>query len=73
MTVRTELWRPSPAAVAAANLTRFAEGLGFAPPDYAALHRYSIDHRGEFWQAVWDFCAVVGERQIGRAACRESV
>ena len=58
----TELWRPGSAAIADANLTRFAEGLGFAPPDYAALHRYSIDHRGEFWQAVWDFCDVVGER-----------
>ena len=59
--VTTELWRPSPAAIAEANLTRFAQALGLAPPDYAALHRYSIDHRGEFWQAVWDFCDVVGE------------
>ena len=57
----TELWRPSQAAIANANLTRFAEGLGIAAPDYAALHRFSIDHRGEFWQAVWDFCDVVGE------------
>ena len=61
----TELWRPSSAAIADANLTRFAGGLGFAPPDYAALHRYSIDHRGEFWQAVWDFSGVVGERGTG--------
>ena len=57
-----ELWRPSSAAIADANLTRFAGRLGFAPPDYAALHRYSIEHRSEFWQAVWDFCEVVGER-----------
>ncbi|MDE0421715.1 MAG: acetoacetate--CoA ligase [Gammaproteobacteria bacterium] len=61
----TELWRPSTAAIADANLTRFAGGLGFAPPDYAALHRYSIDHRDVFWQAVWDFCDVVGERGTG--------
>ncbi len=58
----TELWRPGSAAIADANLTRFAGRLGFAPPDYAPLHRYSIDHRDEFWQAVWDFCDVVGER-----------
>ena len=63
----TELWRPSPTAIADANLTRFALALGFAPPDYAALHGYSIDHRGEFWQAVWDFCDVVGERGNGPA------
>ena len=58
----TELWRPGSAAIADANLTRFAGRLGLAPPDYAALHRYSIDHRDEFWQAVWDFCGVVGDR-----------
>ena len=61
----TELWRPSPAAIADANLTRFAGPLGFAPPDYAALHRYSIEQRSEFWRAVWDFCNVVGERGTG--------
>ncbi len=65
MAVETELWRPSPAAIADANLTRFAARLGFAPPDYAALYRYSIDRRGEFWQAVWDSCGVVGERGDG--------
>jgi len=65
--VTTELWRPSSAAIADANVTRFAADLGLSPPDYAALHRYSIDHRGEFWQAVWDFCGVVGDRGDGPA------
>ena len=28
--------------------------------DYAALHRWSIDRREEFWSDVWHFCAVEG-------------
>ena len=56
------LWTPPPERVAGAALTRFAAPLGFAPPDYAALHRWSIEQRGEFWQAAWDFCGVVGDR-----------
>ena len=55
------LWAPSPASVAASNLTRFAARLGFEPPDYAALHAWSIANRAEFWREVWDFCGVVGE------------
>ena len=61
------LWTPPPERVAAAALTRFAAPLGFKPPDYAALHRWSVNHRAEFWQAVWDFCGVVGERGGGPA------
>ncbi|MCP3053800.1 acetoacetate--CoA ligase [Aurantimonas sp. LRZ36] len=30
--------------------------------DYAALHRWSVDDRSAFWEAVWDSCGVVGER-----------
>ena len=61
------LWRPSDVAVAAANLTRFAAALGFAPPDYQGLHAWSVQHRGDFWDAVWDFCEVVGDRGDGAA------
>lgn len=55
------LWRPSAERVANAQLTHFAAPLGFSPPDYAALHRWSVAHRAEFWRAVWEFCGVVGE------------
>ena len=63
------LWQPSPERVANANLTRFAamvrERHGVDAHDYAALHRWSIDHRAELWSAVWDFGAVIGERGDG--------
>lgn len=37
--------------------SRWAAGAG----DYFELHRWSIDHREEFWRTVWDFCKVAGE------------
>ncbi len=61
------LWRPTASAIAAARLTRFAAPLGFAPPDYAPLHAWSIANRAAFWRAVWDFCGVVGDPGDGPA------
>ena len=61
------LWRPSEATIGASNLTRFAEHLGFAPPDYGPLHRFSIKHREDFWDAVWRELDVVGDRGDGPA------
>ncbi|MGH8531100.1 MAG: acetoacetate--CoA ligase [Nevskiales bacterium] len=53
------IWRPAAARVAASSLTRFAERHGFAPPDYAALWRWSVKRPAEFWTSVWDFCGVI--------------
>ena len=65
MTVATPLWRPSATAVAASNLTRFAAPLGFSPPDYRALHDWSIQNRADFWEAVWNFRDTSGRQLIG--------
>ncbi len=59
------LMRPSAERIANANLTRFAAPLGFAPPNYADLHAWSVANRAEFWQAVWAFCGVVGDMGDG--------
>ncbi|MDI3259628.1 MAG: acetoacetate--CoA ligase [Sinobacteraceae bacterium] len=56
--IGTVLWTPPPARVAAAELTRFARPLGFAPPDYFALWRWSVDERERFWARVAEFCAL---------------
>jgi acetoacetyl-CoA synthetase len=59
------LWQPSAEQVAAANLTRFMQEAGArwhrSLGDFAALHRWSIEYRDEFWRSVWDFCGVVAE------------
>lgn len=62
----TLLWQPTPARVADTLLTRFTHSAerthDLNLPDYAALHRWSIDHRDQFWTLLWDFCGVIGER-----------
>ena len=62
----TPLWTPDAARIDAATLTHFTTFLttrtGRPFADYAALHAYSITHRGDFWSAIWDFCAVIGEK-----------
>ena len=30
--------------------------------DYEQIHKFSIDHSGEFWSGVWDFCHVIDEK-----------
>ncbi len=52
------VWAPSPARMAASNLTRFAAPLGFEAPDYAGLWRWSVEQPEAFWQALTDFCGV---------------
>ncbi|MCE2424824.1 MAG: hypothetical protein J4F45_06945 [Pseudomonadales bacterium] len=61
------LWRPSAEAIAHANLTRFAGKLGYTPPDYRSLHAFSVENRAEFWDSVWRFCGIVGDRGPGPA------
>ncbi|GAB4349257.1 MAG: acetoacetate--CoA ligase [Gammaproteobacteria bacterium] len=60
------LWQPTEEQIAAANITRLRNALAerhrVALPDYAALHRWSVENPEAFWSAVWEDCGVVGER-----------
>jgi acetoacetyl-CoA synthetase len=65
------LWTPSAERSAEALLTAFQTRYvpaGIA--NYASLHRWSVEHRGEFWTAVWRFAQVVGD--LGDAAADAS-
>jgi acetoacetyl-CoA synthetase len=57
------LWQPDPGAAERSQQARFARRAeaisGRALPDYAALHRWSIDQPGAFWQAVWEEAGVI--------------
>ncbi|HSS66867.1 MAG TPA: acetoacetate--CoA ligase, partial [Gammaproteobacteria bacterium] len=61
------LWRPSAERIAQSNLKRFTdhviEKYGAAASDYASLHRWSVEHRDEFWDAVWEFTGVVAQQK----------
>jgi acetoacetyl-CoA synthetase len=68
----TPLWRPSAADRARAELTRFRARLGERHPaagdlsSYAALHRWSVDHREDFWAELWRFAGVIAEERPGK-------
>ena len=54
------LWTPPPERAAATELARFMKQAG--KRDYAELHRWSVEHSPEFWNLVWDFCQVRGQK-----------
>jgi acetoacetyl-CoA synthetase len=60
------LWTPAPEAVAEAPMTAFMKAAAIKAEqnfsNYADLHAWSIGSREAFWELVWDFCGVVGER-----------
>jgi acetyl-CoA synthetase len=50
MTSEAYSWTPTPEQLEAANVVRLARALGC--PDYAALHRVSVEEPDRFWRAV---------------------
>ena len=57
------IWQPSAERVAASNLTRFAafarDQFGAPAGDYAALWRWSVEQREQFWTAMMQFAGVL--------------
>ena len=66
------LWQPDPVRVRDSNLTAFRKAAGrrwaVELPDYAALHRFSIDEPEKFWQSVREETGLIaqtwGERVV---------
>jgi len=59
------LWTPSESEILASRLHQFQQFVrerfgGPESEDYESLHRWSLDHRGSFWSAVWEFGDVLG-------------
>jgi acetoacetyl-CoA synthetase len=54
------MWAPSPERAAQTAMARFMREAGMG--DYAALHRWSVEHSQEFWNLVWDEFGVIGEK-----------
>lgn len=53
-------WTPSPKSIANSLLTEFAKNIPYS--NYHDLHQWSINHIPQFWDKVWDFCGVIGEK-----------
>ena len=60
------VWSPSPARIAAANITAFRQALArqwrVDLPDYGALHEFSLQRPDAFWSSVWDFTGIRGAK-----------
>ena len=70
MSAESPVWTPSLFRIADANLTRFMTFVGRRGPqvaDYDALYRWSVERPGDFWEALWEFAGVAGERGEGPA------
>ncbi|MEM6998508.1 MAG: acetoacetate--CoA ligase [Pseudomonadota bacterium] len=57
------LWQPSLEHIQQANITRFQQFIkdryGVETDSYAELHKWSIKHRDQFWQCIWEFSEVI--------------
>jgi acetoacetyl-CoA synthetase len=79
MTAEEPVWRPDPARIERAEVTRFRAALiarGLMPPEVADLHafwRWSVAHRETFWQEWWCWCAPIAELAPGAAAAEVPV
>ena len=68
MTTPTDapLWTPSPERIEASAMRAFAEDasrrFGRTLTSFCELHAWSIEDREAFWDLVWDFCGVIGEK-----------
>ena len=54
------MWTPDPERAAQTAVARLMREAG--KRDYAELHQWSVERAPEFWNRVWDFCGVIGEK-----------
>ena len=65
----TPIWTPTDARVENSVLTDFlrwlAEAKGQSFADSAALQHWSVRDRAAFWEAIWDYFGVIGDKGDG--------
>ncbi len=63
----TPLWVPSEEWVQKTHMAAFmhaaGQQCGTEFSHYGDLHAWSISAKGDFWQAIWDYCGVVSKSQ----------
>ncbi|MDB5526173.1 MAG: acetoacetate--CoA ligase [Rhizobium sp.] len=68
MLENTPLWTPGADRIAASAMTALrlwcADRYNTQLPDHDTFHQWSIDNRGAFWSAVWDYCEVKGSKGV---------
>ena len=65
------LWEPGPEVIEQAQITRYQRWLagqrGVATGSYAELWDWSVDEPAAFWDSLWDYFGVLGQRGTGPA------
>ena len=60
------LWSPSEEMIQESNINRFMglvkDRTGKKFSDYQSLWAWSVDEKETFWDLIWDFCEVIGEK-----------
>lgn len=61
------LWMPDfsayrPALCAFIDQLNQRHDLSLAMDDFPALQRWSVENKADFWDMVWDFCGVIGDK-----------
>lgn len=73
----TPSWTPDPESTEHSALTAFTRRIenehDVALPTYTDLWRWSVDHPSEFWDLIWRFGKVVGERGDGPVVTSSSM
>jgi acetoacetyl-CoA synthetase len=69
------LWQPGPEEIERARITAYrrwlasdrgiALGGGDGPAAYRELHEWSVTEPGPFWDSLWDYFGILGERGDG--------
>jgi acetoacetyl-CoA synthetase len=71
------LWAPSPERIEATQVMAFLRETnrrhGLRLKSYADLHGWSIANPDLFWDQLWDFCGVIGEKGARRAVDLEAM
>ena len=70
MDAEPPIWTPTPQGLASANLTRFAAFVrrgGVEVAGWDELWRWSVAAPAAFWDALWQFAGIVGDRGDGPA------
>ncbi len=57
-----KLWQPNQTQIDEALISSFAKLHGFTDNNYQVLHDWSVGDAPKFWDSVWDFCGVLGEK-----------
>ena len=62
------LWEPSSILKKNSNLFRFEKFISNKfhknfQMNYQKIHNWSVQYSGDFWNSIWDFCEVKGEKK----------